>query len=262
MSKSKATRYILILAVFFAVEIIAWLVLHQNTPSEGQASYVLAWDWGDAQATQDGWRTTTNLGYDVEVTTGYVVAHETQMTPCEHSHGWLSWLTLDINTAHAGHGDDSNDSTFELSRVENLINPQSETWGTVTLYEPTYCEAFFLIARGEADSLNSPDDVDMYGTSVYLQGTYVAPEHDEPIAFTLQTGHANGIISEFSHNSDSVHIALSDEPLEIAITRSLDSMLDDIDFVSMTTDDAAFQVLRNLVNNTTFEILSGKTHTN
>ncbi len=34
-----------------------------------------------------------------------------------------------------------------------------QTWGTVTVYEPTYCEAFFLIARGASDTLNQEEPV-------------------------------------------------------------------------------------------------------
>lgn len=262
MKRSKTIRRIVILIIIWTIPLIALLLPEETYPDEGQVSYTLAWNRGDAELTDGAWQWTTNLGYEVELTTAYLVAYEAQLTACEHSHGWFDWATLGVSTVSAGHGDDSNASTWSRSQVENLIDLPTQAWGTVTVYEPTYCEAFFLIARGATDTINLPNEVDMYATSLYLEGRYTMPNSTDTIPFVLQTGHANGVLDEFSQNGDAVHIALSDEVLEVAITRSLDTLLDDIEFDSMDSDDAAFQVLRNIVNNTTFEVLSGKTHTN
>lgn len=262
MRKNKTVKRLLILITIWTIPLIFLLLPDEETFSEGQAQYRLAWDLGTVQMTETGWTVTTNLDYQVEITSAYSVAYEVQLTACEHSHGWFDWSTLGIGVAYAGHGDDSNDSTFDSSLVENLLNPQTQFWGEVTLYEPTYCEAFFLVARGATDTNNLPDDVDMYGSSVYLEGTYIAPDSDTAIEFTLQTGNANGAIDDFVQNEIPVHIALSDETITIEITRSLDTLLDNIDFADMNTDDASFQVLRNIINGTRFEVVSGQVHEN
>lgn len=262
MRKNKTAKRILILILIWTIPLIVLLLPEETPVAEGQATYTLAWDLGDAQMTDEGWQVTTNLGYEVNITRAYSVAYEAQLTACEHSHGWFDWSTLGLGVVYAGHGDDSNESTFDSSIIEDIVNPQTQTWGTVTLVEPTYCEAFFLVARGANDTGNLPDDVDMFGTSIYIEGTYIAPDSNEPLEFILQTGHANGASDEFIQYTIPVHIALSEQDIEIDITRSLDSLLDDIDFLSMDSDDAAFQVLRNIVAGTRFEVVSGQVHQN
>lgn len=246
----------LLFILVWSLPIMAFL--QPNTPDSATLSYHLDWDLGDANITDEGWQVSNNLGYQITVTEGYTVAYEAQLNACEHRHGWFSWL--DIASVYAGHGDDSNDSTLALSTVENIANPQAQTWGTVTLYEPTYCEAFFLVARGASDTLNQDDTRDMFGTSIYIAGTYIAPNTDEAIAFTLETQHANGTVQAFTENDEQVHIALSNEPMVISIVRSLDTLFNDVDFVNDNPDDASFQVLRNILNHTSFEVLAGTTH--
>lgn len=262
MRKNKTAKRLLILIIIWTIPLVLLLLPEEEIPSEGQAQYTLVWDLGIVQMTDNAWSVTSNLGYDIEITTAYSVAYEAQLTACEHSHNWFDWSTVGIGVTYAGHGDDSNESTIDNSLVENLLNPQTHVWGEVTLYEPTYCEAFFLVARGAIDTNNLPDDVDMFATSIYLAGTYTAPDSDTAIEFILQTGHANGAIDDFIQNDIPVHVALSDETITIQITRSLDTLLDNIDFVDMNTDDASFQVLRNIINGTRFEVVSGQVHQN
>ena len=246
----------LLFIIVWSLPIMAFL--QPDLPESSELTYTLDWDLGDAQITNNGWQVTNNLGYEITVTEGYSVAYEAQLNACEHTHGWFSWLT--IPSVYAGHGDDSNDSTLDVSLIENLAAPQLQTWGTVTVYEPTYCEAFFLVARGASDTLNQSDTMDMFGTSITLTGTYIAPNSEESIAFTLETQHANGTLQPFTANDETVHIALSNDPMAISIVRSLESIFDEIDFINDAAEDAAFQVLRNILNNTTFEVTAGTTH--
>ena len=259
MNRKKTILGIIALMIVWAFPIAAFL-RPDNSVESAELTYTLVWDTDNIQFTEDGWQTTSNLDYSVTVTEGYIVAYETQLTACEHSHGWFDWL--DIPRVSAGHGDDGNDSTLSASIVENVTQPDNHAWGTVTLYEPTYCEAFFLVARGASDTANQPDSVDMFGTSIYLQGTYTAPDSEEAIPFTLQTQHANGTVQPFTQNGESVHLALSAEPMEITILRSLNTLFDEIDFANDSAEDAAFQVLRNVLNHTQFEVISGQTHQN
>lgn len=245
--------------IVWALPIVAFL-RPENTVESAELSYTLAWDTDNIQFTENGWQTTNNLDYTVEVTQGYIVAYETQLTACEHSHGWFDWL--EIPRVYAGHGDDGNDSTLSASWIENILMPESHSWGIVTLYEPTYCEAFFLVARGASDTGNQAETIDMFGRSIYLQGVYSAADSEEATPFILETRHANGTVQSFMQNEQAVHLGLSEEPMEIAIVRSLGTLFDDIEFENDSPDDAAFQVLRNVLNNTHFEVVAGQIHQN
>ncbi|MEM9954065.1 MAG: hypothetical protein AAF846_20815 [Chloroflexota bacterium] len=262
MSKRNQRNLIYALSLIMVWSLPIMAFMRPDSPESSQLTYTLAWEWGDAMQTETGWQVTNNLGYTIEVTEGYIVAYEAQLNACEHSHGWFNWDWLTIPSVYAGHGDDSNDSSLRTSYVENIALPETTAWGTVNLAEPTYCEAFFLVARGATDTLNQPESVDMFATSIYLSGTVTAPDNDDAMPFTLQTQHANGTVQPFLQDEQSVHLALSYDDMEIAIVRSLDTLFDEIDFANDSSDDASFQVLRNLLNNTQFHVISGTTHKN
>jgi len=235
--------------------------------SEGQIIYETRWDWGDAIPTEDGWQVMTDYGFIVEVTKGYVVSYSTQLNYCEHSHGMFDWLgnIFAVAVVQAGHdyGEDADPASVVVSMIESLDNPTVNTMGTVTVQEPSYCQGHYLMARGSSDSLNMPEDVDMYGLTLYIEGTYHTPDNLTPIAFTAQTNLANGKIRDL-YTSDTldtpIHVGISETPVRVAIVRSLDSMFDGIEFDSMTGEDIGKAVLWTLLEELRFVILDGEIH--
>lgn len=235
--------------------------------TEGQIIYETHWDWGDAVPTDEGWQVITNYVYTVNVTKGYVVSYSTQLNFCEHSHGVFDWLghALGASVVHAGHdyNQDADPASVVVSMVESLADPTNGTMGTVTVQEPTYCQGHYLMARGSSDSVNMPDDVDMYGLTLYVEGTFTTPDDLRPMKFIGETNLANGKIRDLFAPDDvekPIHVGISDEPVRIGIVRSLDTMFDGIEFETASHEDIGKAVLWSLLDDTRFVVLDGEIH--
>ena len=255
-----------------AILAIIWLILapsiilgyFSDEPESGEVTYQLDWEWGDAMPTDEGWQVINDLGYTVNVTQGYLVSYSSTLIECEHSHGIFDWLfgMTAPSVAYAGHGEDDIDpAMLDTPHVESLHQPQTLMTGTVIVPEPSYCQGHYLVARGSSDTVGLPEDIEMYGTSLYIAGTYQANGSDEVMNFAVETSLANGdIIDLMSETGDFIHAEISDETIEITITRQLDSLFDGIDFSTMPDDDIARSVLWALMDNTRLIVTGGAIH--
>ncbi|MBT6175930.1 MAG: hypothetical protein HOI23_01695, partial [Deltaproteobacteria bacterium] len=90
------------------------------TPGPHQVDYHVSWDTEGVLFSESGFELTNNLGYDIEVTAGYLVFYSTQLVPCEDEESseltsidWGKWWgrLIGVRTAHAGHGEEDLDAS-------------------------------------------------------------------------------------------------------------------------------------------------------
>lgn len=235
--------------------LIGSVLLKDDTVEVGDITYSMTWGWGDAIPTESGWQVTNDLGYTVTVEKGYLVSHSVQLIPCEYD-GENAGLLRDIfgaNTVEAGHGGDENDpSAILIPQIEDLAVVNSIEFGATTVPYQQYCTAHYLVARSDSLTTNMPDDIDMYGLSLYLEGTYQAANSDELVAFALQTSLANGKITDIrpSTDSEAVRLAIGDEANHIHVQRQLDTLFHGVNFATMDTDEQARTILWSLIRDT------------
>ena len=235
--------------------LIGSILLNHKPVESGDIRYTLTWTWGDAVGTETGWQVTNDLGYTINVEKGYLVSHSVQLIACEddaENAGLLDDI-FGANTAEAGHGGDENDpSALLIPQIENLAQVTTIDFGAVNVPFQRYCTAHYLVARSDGLTTNMPDDIDMYGKSLYLEGTYQAADSDAVVAFSLQTSLANGKIVDIrpSIDSEPVRLEVSDEGIHINIQRQLDTLFDGVDFLTMDSDEQARTVLWSLIRDT------------
>ena len=249
----------------------------------------------------EGWETENDLGYRVRVTQGYLVSHSAQLTACpeeaaDHDPdtdagaadvadvGRMSaaksfsiagseplptlraLLDLRPRIAHAGHGEDYGPTAVLTSSVESLLHPELLEFGRLSVNAPVdrrYCEAFYLIAAAGSTAKGLPTDVDMVGSSVYVEGYYSwvdgsgATDEGIETPFTLSTSLANGTIVDLDvltlvdESTDQIDV---DRNFDVHILRDLGAIFDGINFDAMDDADRANALIRALINATSIAV--------
>ena len=120
----------------------------ETIPGPHQVDYHVSWDTSGVAFSDAGLELTNNLGYDIELTGGYLVFYSTQLVACADEESselveatspsidWGKWWgrLIGIRTAYAGHGDEDLDSSvMAQSYIENLVEPQSIELGSRTI---------------------------------------------------------------------------------------------------------------------------------
>lgn len=213
-------------AALFGLWVVAALyslrpVSHDSEP----VSYLLSWEWGDAEPQPDGsWMVTNDLGYEVEVRHGFVVAYEATAIGCGGGSGWFGSL-LDAfvpGAAWAGHAQ-SADETVVAEVIESLTDPVSRSLGVGWTTTSEYCESH--LAFGTAD----PSDTTLF-LSLIVDGT-------RPIE--IDTELSWGTLGDLTGEAGAGE-------LEVEIVRDLGSMFDGVDFDAADDEAIAVAVLRAL----------------
>jgi len=255
------TIIILIISIWLVVmPILANETGSTDSVTEGDIIYRTDWKWGDAAPTENGWTVTNDLGYVVTVENAYLVNYTVQLLECDnHTHASLLDNFMP-DTAFAGHGDGVNPALVEASFVEDLASPAPAEFGSITVESMAYCEAHYLIARAGSETRFQPEEVDMYGVSLYVEGTYQENESSDPVAFVAQTHLANGkqLTLHLSENFLPVHVEAGNDPVEIVVQRQLGSMFEGVDFTS--AEDIGRAILWNIIGGTEFIVTGGTAH--
>ena len=237
------------------------------TPGPHQVDYYVSWDTSGVTLKDDGLELRNNLGYQVELRAGYLVFYSTQLVPCEDEESseltraqtksidWAKWLgrVIGIRTAHAGHGDEDMDpSVMAQSYVENLIAPEAMELGTRTIADTRYCQIHYLVARGGSGTIGLPEDQDMVGASLYMEGTW-SLEGGAPQPFTILSSVAYGTLTNLYPES---YYGISDKEFEldanlvgarVEIERQLSGLFEDLNFETMTATQLERRVLQNVI---------------
>lgn len=208
--------------------------------------YRLDWRVGDAILTEDGWSTTTDLGYEVHVSSGYSTAYSLALKPCDDDDlpdvlGMLGSLV--VGTAWANHPVDDDPSALVTSLPEDLRAPAAVLAPGARFETTDYCGVHYAIGRADPDTW-LPDDSLADGTSLRVLGTW---ERDG-VAGTIDwdSAWAHGVVLPLPHGETDV--------AEIGIVRDLERLFDGLDFETATDEQAHWQVLSNLVDHATVDL--------
>lgn len=244
------------------------------TPGPHQVDYHVSWDTSGVTLTDDGLELRNNLNYEIELRGGYLVFYSTQLVPCEDDESseltraqtknidWGKWFgrVIGIRTAHAGHGDEDMDpSVMAQSYVENLIAPEAMELGSRTIEGTRYCQIHYLVARGGSGTIGLPEDQDMVGASLYMEGTW-SLEGGAPQPFTILSSVAYGTLTNLYPES---YYGVSDKEFEldanfvgarVEIERQLSGLFEDLNFETMTTTQLERRVLQNVIEHSRIQV--------
>jgi hypothetical protein len=259
---SGTIRCAVVLLAFGVVGARAVSAAPTPTPAPHEARYRLTWAAGDVTPTADNaaWEVTTNLGYRVRVTRGWVTSYGMELVECPRSASAadeLLWLVTPT-TAWAGHMSGTpNPAAIRPIVVESLMDGAARDAGTVTLAPQAYCKIHYLVARASGDSAGMPAGVDMADTSLYVEGSYRAPGATIDASFALRTGSAYGQLFERVGNPP--HPMLVDtglHALDVEIRRRRSRLFDGVDFNKMPVKSAGLRALQALVDGTEVAVVA------
>ena len=257
---------------------LAWLAACEESsgqaPAEvpqaapvGELSYRLDWSWGQAEPSSDGvgWEVVTDLGYKVVVEEGFLVTYSMEVVECDPviPEGFGAWLWKQVGpgVAWAGHsGLAENPAAIRVSRVESLTSPKALVLGPLELAPQRYCNIHYLVARADEDTLELPTEVDLDRVSVYIRGSWQAPDSAAAVPFQFETALAAGVLFDlfplgaFDTERSGVEFDTSLQGAQVVITRDLGRFFDGLDFVE--TEGAALEraLLRTFMQNTRIEV--------
>ncbi|MCA9541003.1 MAG: hypothetical protein KC620_19015 [Myxococcales bacterium] len=243
------------------------------TPSVATATvgYRLEWDTSRVEPAEAGWSVTTDLGYRVTLTRGYLVSYQASLVPCsqvEATQGALDtaaqvfFALIGVSTAHAGHDDVPDPTRLAAPRIESLLRPTALDWGELVVPGTTYCQAHYVVARADDSAAPWPRDVEMSRVSAYIEGTWQQGDA-EPVAFTVNSSLANGRLVDlfpeghFGETDAALTIDTAAEGALVLIRRDLGGLFDGIDFA--TADDRTVErtLLTTLIDGLVIEVVTG-----
>jgi len=220
----------------------------------GQIEYVARWNHEGITPLATGWRVTNDQRYVIDVHRGYMVTYGASLVPCpeptDDGLGGLIRTVLGIGTAYAGHSSEADPSAINDSRVESVSDPVSWTIGQIAVPAARYCEAHYLVARADEETRDMPDSIDLARKSLYLTGTYRAPDETEVKSFEVETSLANGVIHPLVHAGETTGIDLGQADVQIVIERPLAGLFAGVAFDTMSTSAVERQILTALMTHT------------
>ena len=170
---------------------------------------------------------------------------------------------LGVQPAYAGHGDELSPARITASYVESLREPIAIDLEAVSVPVSNYCQAHYLIGpAGSETSKNLPIDIDMAGSSLFIEGEYQATNQAKPTAFSLQYKLPDGIITDLATPNNTfqkIQATTGDGEINVIIQRDLGNIFNGVDFVTMSEADQAKAILRSLTEGTTVLITQGQT---
>jgi hypothetical protein len=223
--------------------------------------YELSWnDDGVIETHDDGsWTTETDLGYIVRVDSGMVVNYSAQLVECEEdamnvctdetSASLWRRLGAGIPRAWAGHSTGESDpSAVEETYAQSLTSHETLAYGSALADPALYCRSHYLVGPLTPTTVGAPDDESLVGTTLWIEGSYTTPGAPDAVAFSLATTSAYGVFDDLASESGSLSMLQSGHASALVrIARPRGRMFDGIDLANEEANDAAKQVLRNLI---------------
>ena len=212
-----------------------------STPRLTSVEWVLTWDESPLEPDEtEGWATTNDLGYRIEVVQGWSISYLLSLVPCETEAitdtGMLAWLSWIVGApAIADHAPFSDPSLLELSAIEDIDRPRSLKLGPLAFPEQTYCSVYWLVARGDRDT-------EAEGTSLKLSGVWSRGEQSGVLE--IDTDFSLALIADIPP------VASHKTHAQVTLTRPLARLFDGIDFAESNGYKQSWQALSNLVEGT------------
>ncbi len=212
---------------------------------------------------------TTDRGYRIHLDAYMINTYSVELIPCDEElfrqlqeprqkpgvSAGLSQLRF-ISPALAGHGDPTRPTRTGAILPESGPSDFEAVPLQIDTLDPpdyAYCKIHYLIGRVPNDDEHNVLYPGLAGTSLRLTGTYTSLERSTPVPFTIETSAAHGVLTAFDGPADGVTLKAGDTVL---VQRHFQAMLNGVDFETMTEQQQARQVLRNLVDGTTVRVVS------
>jgi hypothetical protein len=217
-----------------------------SLPPEGAvlsaARFDLAWANGRAVRQDDGaLRWVTDRGHEVTLRRGQLATYASSIAECDP--GVLASLLAPLGPglAHAGHGEAADPSTV-AGVIETIGAEVPLAQGASAFAPKDYCRAHWVAAPADA-STRGAVEAGMEGASLVLEGEW--SRGGATGTFAWRSTVATGALQELP--------PLTGSAVHVTVVRSLDTLLDGIDFESATTASAGRAVLLNLALQTLIE---------
>ncbi len=210
----------------------------------GILNYALKWNTeGITHLSDGGWQVTTNLGYEIRVTSGYVTTFRMELVECETTEA-AAFSFLFPSPVQAGHPSDGPSETrTSQDTVENLITLPTQSMASLPVSRADWCTLHYLAGPTTDAALNLTDTGGDLGKSIMLIGDYKAPDSEDWIPFTATSEEGFGT---FLLAPTDPGIRLGDGVVSIVVTRTASTLFDNIDFGTSSPDTIGFSVLRQL----------------
>jgi hypothetical protein len=231
-----------------------------SAPAPHTVRYRLTWAADDVAVDADGsWEVTTDTGYRVRITRGWVTSYSMELVECPRTAAayGAAWLpALGPDAAWAGHNAGTpNPAAIRPMQVESLTNPTAHDVGTVTLAPQAYCQVHYLVARAGHDSPGLPSALDMVDVSLHVEGTYRAPDATTDTAFTIHTASAYGqLFARVGNPPTALHADTGTIDLAVEVRRRRSRLFDGVDFAHMPVKTVALRMLQALVDGAEVEV--------
>jgi len=204
-----------------------WMDPHAKDDAVVRAplNYTLAWDHGHAvREPGGGWRTKSDLGFDVFVQQGRIVTLGLELLTC-HDPAPMAWKLLAPVSVFAGHNSlMPNESRLTKAVVEDLALAAPVTTPSVAVTGPEYCDAHYL------------------GAVIEVSGRWRRGDRDGE--FHIGERAAFGANTTLASRKSIVR------GVRARCERRLDTLFDGIDFGKGGPQEWSAKMIRNLVEQT------------
>jgi hypothetical protein len=216
-------------------------------PSAGSAHairYVLTWDDVDGAGEIRSYR--SDLGYAITLTDGALVDYAVQLVPCDDeeraAYRSVACEAATPGASPSGHGTgESDDSLVANALVEPLLGGVVD-FGQAVVGPRWYCRAHHLAGPATTTTVGGE-----LGTTLWLEGSYRAPDAASEVPFRIATGSAWGAFATLEEAGQPVVFDAGVRSVAVTLTRPRSRMFDGVDLAYEAPDAAARAVLRNLV---------------
>ncbi len=212
----------------------------------GILNYVLAWETDDiTMLSNGGWQVTTNLGYEVQLHTGYVTTFRMELIECETeaASGWFPLLPAPVKAGHPSDGPSETRTTQDA--VEDLMTLSSQSVASLPVSRADWCTLHYLAGPTTETALNvSGTSETVLGKSILMTGAYKAPNSDTWIDFSATSDEGFGT---FMTPPAATSVRLGNGVTSISVSRNAATLFDNIDFANENNSEAiGFAILRQL----------------
>ena len=229
-----------------------------SEPTGHDIHYALTWNTQNVTFEDTGISLTSNLGANIEIRVAYVVLYSTQLVACESDPNSIVGKIYDWfrpSLAYAGHGGENRDpSAMLIPTVEDLVQAQRIDLGSQTVSDRVYCQIHYLIGRAEDNAQFLPEEHELLGSSLYLEGSWSQGASLESTDFIIDTSTAYGALKSlypqgsYGEESSAYELDMNQFGASVVIERSLGGMFDDIDWLEMNDTEVERKVLSNIID--------------
>ncbi|MGB7439699.1 MAG: hypothetical protein WA919_01410 [Coleofasciculaceae cyanobacterium] len=193
-----------------------------------------------------------NLNYQITLNAAYVNLAEAELLSCHNSSRWQPGFTL-VSAAFAQSHEHQDGSTqTSLPFVQNILGADFESVQVASLQTmpDDYCQLALTLAPATPESSNLPENMDMVGKTLYLEGEYIPPNGGEALPFTItSTEEESSELVFHSADGKNAPLKLSGQEMnkQILVGMAYDGWLDGVNFEQMNPSQQSQIVRTNII---------------